>query len=352
MANIMERVIRRVKREIRRREVGQTYRMLSKENLVIVPGTPTHTNLGDSAIAFTQILFLKKCGIPEENIVEIGFQEYFTYGDFIKRYLREDAGIMHLGGGNMGSQWLNEEYFHRRLLKKFPKNRHIIFPQTVFYLSDEVGLREEKRSVSCYNGKRNLTMAARETKSYETMKRLYPDTEVLLIPDIVLSSTMEDYGVVPSVRKGALLCMRSDTERSMDNAARLKISEELEKHGLTYRWTDTHSENDVTKETRRDMIRSKMQEFAAAELVVTDRLHGMIFSAVTGTPCIAFSNYNHKVKGTYQWIQYLPYIKYAETVEEAASYVPQLLGMKNCRFDNAPLLPYYEKLAEAVKRAI
>ena len=66
------------------------------------------------------------------------------------------------------------------------------------------------------------------------------------------------------------------------------------------------------------------------------------------TPCIAFSNNNHKVKGTYDWIRYLPYIKYAETIEEAEGYIPELLAMKNCRFDNTPLLPYFEKLKEVV----
>ena len=350
MANIFQRAVRRVKREICRRQAGQAYRMLAKENLVIVPGTPTHTNLGDSAITFAQILFLKKCGIAEERIVEIGLHEYGTYADFIKRYLRKDAAIMHLGGGNMGSQWMNEETFHRRLLKIFPKNRQIIFPQTIHYLSDENGIREEKNSIGCYNGKPNLTMVAREECSYETMKRLYPDTEILLAPDIVLSSSMEDYGVVPTARCGAILCMRNDMEQSMDNEDRKAIAAALEKHGLACRWSDTHSETDVTKETRRDMIRSKMQEFAGAEIVVTDRLHGMVFSAITGTPCIVFSNYNHKVKGTYQWIRYLPYIRYAESVEEAIADIPQLLEMKNCRYDNGPLQPYYEKLAEAVRR--
>ena len=136
----------------------------------------------------------------------------------------------------------------------------------------------------------------------------------------------------------------------MDNEDRKAIAAALEKHGLACRWSDTHSETDVTKETRRDMIRSKMQEFAGAEIVVTDRLHGMVFSAITGTPCIVFSNYNHKVKGTYQWIRYLPYIRYAESVEEAIADIPQLLKMKNCRYDNKPLQPYYEKLAEAVRR--
>ena len=76
----------------------------------------------------------------------------------------------------------------------------------------------------------------------------------------------------------------------------------------------------------------------------------MIFAALTGTPCIVFSNYNHKVKGTYEWISYLPYVKYAETAEEAILYIPELLQMKNCHYDSTPLKPYFEKLAEIVKR--
>ena len=35
---------------------------------------------------------------------------------------------------------------------------------------------------------------------------------------------------------------------------------------------------------------SKLKEFAECETVVTDRLHGMIFSYITSTPCLAVSN--------------------------------------------------------------
>ena len=60
-----------------------------------------------------------------------------------------------------------------------------------------------------------------------------------------------------------------------------------------------------------------MQEFCDAKLVITDRLHGMIFAAISETPCIVFSNYNHKVGGTYEWIKQLPYIRYVENMGEA-----------------------------------
>ena len=49
------------------------------------------------------------------------------------------------------------------------------------------------------------------------------------------------------------------------------------------------------------------------KLVVTDRLHCMIFCAVTGTPCIAFDNSNKKISGVYKmWLGDLNYISVSE----------------------------------------
>ena len=43
---------------------------------VLIPGTPEHQNLGDSAIVIAQKEFLKKCGIPDNRIKEVSFSEY------------------------------------------------------------------------------------------------------------------------------------------------------------------------------------------------------------------------------------------------------------------------------------
>ena len=42
-----------------------------------------------------------------------------------------------------------------------------------------------------------------------------------------------------------------------------------------------------------------LKKFAKAKIVVTDRLHGMIFTIITNTPCIAINNLSGKVKGVY-----------------------------------------------------
>ena len=50
--------------------------------------------------------------------------------------------------------------------------------------------------------------------------------------------------------------------------------------------------------------------FKKSKVVVTDRLHGMIFCAITKTPCVAIDNSNHKISGVYDaWLKDIGYIK-------------------------------------------
>ena len=78
----------------------------------------------------------------------------------------------------------------------------------------------------------------------------------------------------------------------------------------------------------------------------------MAFAALTETPCVVFSNYNHKVKGTYQWLKHLPYIKYVESVDKAIEYIPKLNQIQNCHFENAEILLGFRRLEELIKKYV
>lgn len=316
---------------------------------VYILGTPIHTNIGDSAIVLAEKQFLCSAGIAENRIIEITAPQLCQDQKLLAPCIGKRNMICWLGGGNMGNQWLYEERLRRDVMARFPDNLTIIFPQTIYYTPDEEGQLEQEQSVHIYNGRNTLTMVAREQTSYEIMGQLYPDTALLLTPDIVLSATMETFGIESGDRDGVLLCMRSDAERSMTDGDRASVESILRGQGLSFRKTDMHCEGAVTKENRFEHVREKMKEFTSAKLVITDRLHGMVFAAITGTPCIVFSNYNHKVRGTYEWIKFLPYIRYAETVEDVERDLPALLAMENCKYDNAPLVPYFEKLTQVVR---
>lgn len=320
---------------------------LGKKAYVI--GTPDYTNLGDSAITLAQLRFIEKLGIQSKRVKEITLYEYHNYVKFLRKFISANALICGVGGGNMGNQWPAEEYFRYELIDDFPYNPFIVFPQTIHFTDAESSPYDKKRSVDYYNQKTDLTLVARETISYEIMCNLYPDTKVLLTPDIVLSADMSVFGVLPQKRNGVLLCMRSDIEKSLSEKDCRKIEVFLEKNNLDYVKTDMYSGIDVTKENRAQLVKNKMEEFAKSELVITDRLHGMVFAAITGTPCIVFSNYNHKVKGTYEWIRHIPYIRYIDSVDDVEKCLIELMSMKDCKFDNTPLIPYFNKLAEVVK---
>lgn len=316
---------------------------------ILIPGTPEHQNLGDSAIVIAQKEFLKKCGIPDNRIKEVSFSEYKLYRKLLVRFVNKNLLITQVGGGNMGNQWIEEEQLHRDLLTDFPNNSQIIFPQTVFYTSTDFGEQEKQKSVKYYNGREKITLFARENKSYEIMKALYPETSVLLVPDIVLSTTQDVFGVQKQKRDKILLCLRNDVEKAMTADSNAQIEHYLKVHEFSYRITDMYSIGYVSKNNRYDCIRRKMEEFASARLVITDRLHGMVFSAITGTPCIVFGNYNYKVEGTYEWIKYLKYIRFVKSVDEMEKVFSQLYFMERCEYNNSPLRSKFEILAKIVK---
>ena len=52
---------------------------------------------------------------------------------------------------------------------------------------------------------------------------------------------------------------------------------------------------------------------------MTDRLHGMIFSVITGTPCIVFDNFNSKIKNAYMDLTGSDHVIMVDNKEEFAA---------------------------------
>ena len=342
---------KRTRRKIKRQYYWWKYLRLPIGKKVYLIGTPDHSNIGDSAIVLAEKKILQYL-FRKSHVKEITFNEFVHNRKNIESSISKNDLLVGHGGGNLGNLWYNEELFRYSFIDAFPNNPIIIFPQTVFFTDDEEGRKAQKDSLGHYENHRNLTLVAREKKSFETLNTLYRNPKKILVPDIVLSTTMKDYGVCVKSRSGVLLVFRGDSEKSMTDNDRKSIKDYLEQNALSYRETDMYSDEPVTKENRMELVRKKMQEFADAELVITDRLHGMVFAAITETPCIVFSNNHHKVKGTYDCISNLDYIRYVDDIYEAAPFILELMKMKECKYNNKPLEEYYDNLAEEVKRYV
>ena len=228
-------------------------------------GTPTHSNIGDSAIVLAESMFLKRCGVNTNRIKELTVKEIIENAKTVFHCIRScrSSVICWHGGGNLGDQWLNEEHFRRDAIVRLPNTPIILFPQTIYYTPTANGKSEELASIPYYTGHPELTMVAREQTSFDEMRRLYSETEILLTPDIVLSCSMEDFGARVQERKGILFCIRSDVEKSVENAVWQDLQTAISEMGIPFRMTDMIQVRLLQRKTALIASAKKCKSFAA-----------------------------------------------------------------------------------------
>ena len=70
--------------------------------------------------------------------------------------------------------------------------------------------------------------------------------------------------------------------------------EELNRTSIPINISDmiVSEQGQISTEERNKIIINKLNQFKSSKIVITARLHGMIFSALTEIPCIVFFNNN------------------------------------------------------------
>jgi pyruvyl transferase EpsI len=129
-----------------------------------------------------------------------------------------------------------------------------------------------------------------------------------------------------SKKNGVLLCFRQDKEKKVDAETEPVIREYLVRNNIPYKETTTVIKKHVTQMNRQRELHKKWREFSCARMVITDRLHAMIFAVITHTSCIALDNESKKVSGSYEWIKSLSYICIVESVEDILLKIPEMLN--------------------------
>lgn len=296
---------------------------------IILMGTPHHANIGDLAIAYAEEKMLKeyfsnyKIYIMQEEKLDICAEK-------VKKYVQKEDIILLHGGGNIGDTYVMPEKGRRKVISLFQDNKIIIFPQTAYFESDE----ELKISQKIYNEHKDLVIMARENKSYEFMKKYFYNNKIYLTPDIVMTLKETD----DTLRHGIVFMFRKDKERTLEDSMANMICQYAMGHYSTYKFSDmnigTKIVNNISEKKRSDILRSKFEEIQNAELVITDRLHGMIFSAITETPCVVFSSLTHKIKESYNWIKNLEYIQICEDISNLENCIKKVVNVKKRVYDN------------------
>lgn len=311
--------------------------------------TPDIPNLGDQAITMAERRLVSALVDAPHVYIESGQSEDVL--PYVRDLTTPDDLVLINGGGSMGDLYVPNEERKCAWIDAFRGNRIIYCPQTVTYVGGAYSRALRGHAARLYRSVGDLHLFAREMNSYRLMRDYYPGVDVGVTPDIVLSMGGMDTRPSMADRDGILLCMRDDKERLVTDDVLACIERAAGGHGLAVASTDT-----VVRgwEGRMDMgdgeraVLSKLDEFRSARLVITDRIHGMLFATITGTPCLAMDNSNGKVGFEYGWLRDLPYTRFASDPAQIPGHVEELLEVGETRFPAEDFLSKFDVLINLI----
>lgn len=283
--------------------------LLRNKKKCLVMLAADYGNLGDVAITYAQEHFLR-VHFPNYEIVDVPISKTLSHLKALKNICTIGDIITIVGGGNMSDTYFDIELLRQMIVTAFPNNRIISFPQTMFFSDTLSGRYLKRQARKTYSKHKNITIAARERWTYQLMRELLPNS--ILVPDIVMSLDKRE----PSCRReGITLCLRQDAESYISQSFIDEIRSSLSKD-YTITDYDTHiGREKMTIEERERELEKIWAQFRSSEWVITDRLHGMIFAYITGTPCIVLPNNNYKIEGCYNWIKECGYIHFLDNAK-------------------------------------
>lgn len=305
-------------------------------------------NVGDIGITIAQKKVLKNI-FPDRKIIEVPMINFYDYEKLMRKIVNDDDIITIVGGGNIGNIYPLCEEYRRFIIENYPNNKIFSFPQSIFFEDNDFGKSELEKTINVYNNHPNLTIFVREDRSYNKMKEIFKN-DVILVPDIVLS--LKNLNISKEPRHTVSICLRHDIESAIPENTFDVLKKSLKKHNITDTTAiSTHMGNITINSCDEEKhFYDLLEKFAKSKVVITDRLHGMIFSIITNTPCIVFDNSNHKISATYKtWLKDFKTVKFLEDYDDEKIQIT-IDEIMNCQehihdFDHK-FEPLFNKLKE------
>ncbi len=306
--------------------------------------TPDYMNLGDHAIAIAEKKYINRnfgC------CYEFGTSLCHTDGlKRLKKHVKPDDIIFVQGGGNMGSLWRVCEENIRAIIKTFCSNKIVIFPQSIYYENNDEAIEYFNSSIEIYNNHPDLTICCRDEQSYNFVTQNYK-CGCLLMPDMVLTlKYSRNYK-----RNGIGVLVREDKEKQTPGNFSEIISnsvKQLHKELIPITHHPMSDPND-----RVNNLNNVFDLYSSCELVITDRLHGMIFSAITDTPCIVFDNSYGKISSLYKtWLKACNSITFSDNISlnELNHIIENKLNAKHNSYNEKYFVEKLDELTRYIKR--
>ena len=225
---------------------------------VVLLDTPLHGNLGDQAIALAEREFIGEI-VGVDRLFEFTSAECrANLSDIVKKITEKDIVVIH-GGGFIGTLWPEEEKVFLRILDCLKEKRIIVFPQTIYFDRTKAGKRELRRFIHAVKACRDITVFARDRKSYIWLKNgeILPSHKFYLVPDIVMSY-QKPHDERSKRKKIVWLCLRRDQEKMLDDSVLKVLMVKLKASGYCVELTDTVVEGKINPKERGDAVNEKL----------------------------------------------------------------------------------------------
>ncbi len=176
---------------------------------------PYHINIGDNLIWDGEMQFLKH--VPYRNLGASCSKSW--------RWpkIKSDAVILFHGGGNFGDLYRDAQEFRLEVIKRYPENRIIMFPQSVWY--DDTSLVADDAEVMARH--KDLTLCIRDRASYEFMKKHFPACRLKLLPDMAFCISESKLAKYRGREKGRELFLRRLDKELADTTVLIPDSMEV-----------------------------------------------------------------------------------------------------------------------------
>jgi pyruvyl transferase EpsI len=198
-----------------------------------------------------------------------------------------------------------EEEIRRRVISDFPENKIIVFPQTAYFADTDDGRSELKVSQEIYNRHKNLIILTRGLETLSLLENYCPHVKSYNAGDMALI-LQRDFHLD---RRGILACIRgANDESGIDDHIREEIDRVIRSIDQHFEKSDNTYPQNISPDIRGMVINEELKKFSRHKVIVTDRLHGMIFSAVTNTPCVVISARTQKIR------EFVPFFKDSNAV--------------------------------------
>lgn len=297
---------------------------------------PDYSNVGDSLIWLGALNYLKgRTGKLPSYVC--------TIWDFNADELRlrsPDGPIFLSGGGNFGNLWPKFQDFRRKVLESFPDRQIVQLPQTIHF-TDKSSVAATRDAIAKHG---NFRLYVRDRPSLEFAQSEFnclisscPDMAFALDPMTVKSAPTHDVA----------LMLRTDKEQSSERGPILNTGLEInafdwinESRPVYQRYFEKaenrlerylHIPNKALMYKRRaDRRLERGRELLqTGNVVVTDRLHGFIFSTLLGIEHAILDNSYGKLKNFHGlWMSGSDQSVFFDTFKDATDWARIRTGCK------------------------